>query len=102
MSGGGFASRARVNRRALTATGVAAPPALPYLCSTGVASRTLAGMQAPETWYAKSGDLHIAYQVLGDGPVDLVFVAEFWNSMEAQWESRTSNASSVAWRRSAG
>ena len=24
--------------------------------------------------------------MLGDGPVDLVFVAEFWNSMEAQWE----------------
>ena len=28
----------------------------------------------PETRYAKSGNLHIAYQVVGDGPVDLVFV----------------------------
>ena len=31
----------------------------------------------PETRYAKSGDVHIAYQVLGDGPVDLVFVPGF-------------------------
>ena len=28
----------------------------------------------PETKYAKSGNLHIAYQVVGDGPLDLVFV----------------------------
>lgn len=40
----------------------------------------------PETRYAKSGDLYIAYQVLGEGPLDLVYVAEFWHSIEAQWE----------------
>jgi pimeloyl-ACP methyl ester carboxylesterase len=40
----------------------------------------------PETRYAKSGDLHIGYQLLGEGPPDVVFVAEFWNSIEAQWE----------------
>lgn len=28
----------------------------------------------PKTRFAKSGDVHVAYQVLGDGPVDLVFV----------------------------
>ena len=28
----------------------------------------------PETRYARSGDLHIAYQTLGDGPADLLFV----------------------------
>ena len=28
----------------------------------------------PETRYARSGDVNIAYQVLGDGPRDLVFV----------------------------
>ena len=27
-----------------------------------------------ETRYARSGDVHIAYQVVGDGPIDLVFV----------------------------
>ena len=43
-------------------------------------------MEPPGTRYAKSGDLHIAYQELGGGPLDLVYVAEFWNSIEAQWE----------------
>jgi class 3 adenylate cyclase len=28
----------------------------------------------PETRYAKSGEMHIAYQVVGDGPIDLVLV----------------------------
>src|SRR6185436_4744366 len=28
----------------------------------------------PETRYAKSGDVNIAYQVVGNGPVDLVYV----------------------------
>ena len=28
----------------------------------------------PETKYAKSGDVNIAYQVVGDGPFDLVLV----------------------------
>jgi class 3 adenylate cyclase len=40
----------------------------------------------PDTRYAKSGDVHIAYQVVGEGPLDLVYVAEFWNSIEAQWQ----------------
>jgi hypothetical protein len=32
----------------------------------------------PETCYAKSGDTCIAYQVMGNGPFDLVLVAESW------------------------
>jgi pimeloyl-ACP methyl ester carboxylesterase len=40
----------------------------------------------PETRYAQSGDVHIAYQVVGDGTPDLVLVPEFWHSIEAQWE----------------
>jgi hypothetical protein len=31
----------------------------------------------PETRYAKSGDLHIAYQVMGSGPLDVVLVPGF-------------------------
>jgi hypothetical protein len=31
-------------------------------------------MQPPKTSYAKAGDLNIAYQVLGEGPIDLVYV----------------------------
>jgi pimeloyl-ACP methyl ester carboxylesterase len=40
----------------------------------------------PQTDYAKSGDVHVAYQVLGDGPVDLVFVPGFVSHVEHFWE----------------
>jgi pimeloyl-ACP methyl ester carboxylesterase len=39
-----------------------------------------------ETHYALSGDVHIAYQVTGDGPFDLVFVPGFVTHMELQWK----------------
>lgn len=42
-------------------------------------------MTVPETRYARSGDLNIAYQAVGEGDVDLVYCAEFWHSIEAQW-----------------
>jgi hypothetical protein len=40
----------------------------------------------PKTRYAKSGDVSIAYQVVGDGPVDLVFVPGFVSHLELAWE----------------
>ncbi|GAC1583890.1 MAG: hypothetical protein NVS3B18_16860 [Candidatus Dormibacteria bacterium] len=40
----------------------------------------------PETRYAKSGDLSIAYQVIGDGPLDLVLVHGFVSHLDVQWE----------------
>jgi len=39
-----------------------------------------------ETRYALSGDVHIAYQVTGEGPFDLVFVPGFVTHMEIQWK----------------
>jgi pimeloyl-ACP methyl ester carboxylesterase len=36
--------------------------------------------------YAKSGDVHIAYQVVGDGPRDLVFVPGWASHLELAWE----------------
>jgi class 3 adenylate cyclase/esterase/lipase len=44
-------------------------------------------MTPPETRYAKSGDVHIAYQVVGDGPFDLIFVPGFVSNVEMTWES---------------
>ena len=41
----------------------------------------------PETRYAKSGDTHIAYQVLGSGPLDLVYVPGFVSHLEHQWQN---------------
>ena len=40
----------------------------------------------PETRYAKSGDVHIAYQVVGDGPIDLVYVQGWVSHLEYFWE----------------
>ena len=40
----------------------------------------------PSTKYARSGDSHIAYQVVGDGPIDLVLVPQFWSHLDFQWE----------------
>ena len=42
--------------------------------------------EVPETRYAKSGDVNIAYQVVGDGPFDLVHVPMFVSNLELQWE----------------
>jgi class 3 adenylate cyclase len=41
----------------------------------------------PETRYAKSGDVHIAYQVTGDGPADLVLVPGFVSHLDADWDN---------------
>src|SRR2546428_402718 len=43
----------------------------------------------PETRYARSGDVSIAYQVLGDGPFDLVFAPGFVSNVEFGWEEPT-------------
>lgn len=42
--------------------------------------------ERPQTRYAKSGDVHIAYQVWGEGPSDLVFVPGFVSHLEHSWE----------------
>ena len=38
-----------------------------------------------ETSYAKCGDLSLAYQVFGDGPIDLVFVGPLISHIELSW-----------------
>jgi class 3 adenylate cyclase len=40
----------------------------------------------PETRYAVVDGVHVAYQVLGDGPLDLVFVTSWVSHIEVQWE----------------
>src|ERR671917_637649 len=41
---------------------------------------------APETRYARSGDVNIAYQVVGEGPFDLVYVPGWISNIELMWE----------------
>ena len=41
----------------------------------------------PTTRYVKSDDVHVAYQVIGDGPVDVLWVPGFVSHMEAGWQN---------------
>jgi pimeloyl-ACP methyl ester carboxylesterase len=42
-------------------------------------------LKSPETLYARSGEVNIAYQVIGDGPFDLVYVPGFVSHIELAW-----------------
>ncbi len=52
---------------------------------------TEGAMEPPETRYTKSGDVHIAYQVVGNGPLDMVFVGGFVSNPELNWEQPGTN-----------
>ncbi|HVP74479.1 MAG TPA: adenylate/guanylate cyclase domain-containing protein [Gaiellaceae bacterium] len=41
---------------------------------------------SPQIAYARSGDVHVAYQVVGDGPVDIVLVGGFVTNLHVLWE----------------
>lgn len=43
-------------------------------------------MDVPETRYARSGDVSIAYQVLGDGPFDVVWTPGALSHLDSAWE----------------
>jgi len=44
-------------------------------------------VEPPETRYAKSGDVSIAYQVLGKSNLDLVYVPGFVSNLDRYWEN---------------
>ncbi len=43
----------------------------------------------PQTKYARSGDCNIAYQVVGDGPLDLIFVMGWVSHLDHYWEEQS-------------
>src|SRR5262245_61849585 len=43
-------------------------------------------MQPPTTRYTKSGDVHLAYQVFGEGPINLVLAPPFVSNVENYWD----------------
>lgn len=57
----------------------AAPPPI-----TGVPPKII-HEGVPETHYARAGDLNIAYQVVGSGPIDVVFVMGWVSHLEYFW-----------------
>lgn len=40
----------------------------------------------PETRYAKRGEAHVAYQVVGDGPIDFLLTDAWFSQVEIRWE----------------
>ena len=44
------------------------------------------GVELPEVRYARSGDVAIAYQLVGDGPPDIVFVRGITGDLLSTWE----------------
>ena len=46
----------------------------------------LYAVRSPETRYTRSGAVNIAYQVVGDGPFDLIWVPGWISNVEASWE----------------
>ena len=41
----------------------------------------------PQTRFARSGDLSIAYQVIGDGDIDVILVPQWLSNIEQYWDS---------------
>ena len=44
------------------------------------------GFERPVTEYARADDAHVGYQVVGDGPIDLLFVPGWVSNIELVWE----------------
>jgi pimeloyl-ACP methyl ester carboxylesterase len=44
-------------------------------------------MELPETHYARSGDVHLAYQIVGDGPLDVVYIPGLTQNVGVVWEN---------------
>src|SRR4029079_3900943 len=61
----------------------------PDAASRAKADATDSAFEPPKTQYAHSGDVNIAYQVLGDGPIDLVFVMGWVSHLECFWTEPT-------------
>ena len=43
-------------------------------------------METPPVRYAKSGDVHIAYQVIGSGAIDLVLIPGLFSNIDHHWQ----------------
>jgi pimeloyl-ACP methyl ester carboxylesterase/DNA-binding winged helix-turn-helix (wHTH) protein len=66
-------------------TVVTSPTADAPLVAAHVIRADAAEPAVPVTRYARSGDVNIAYQVIGDGPIDLVFVMGWVSHLDYFW-----------------
>jgi pimeloyl-ACP methyl ester carboxylesterase len=56
------------------------------LAAVGTGNEGRFPVTVPQTRYARSGDVRIAYQVVGNGPLDLVFVPGYTPNLGVHWE----------------
>ena len=61
-------------------------PAAPRVSATAPSGGTINAPPAGEVAYARSGDARIAYQVVGDGPIDLILVHGWVCTFQPGWE----------------
>ena len=40
----------------------------------------------PEVRYAINEGVHVAYKVVGDGPIDVVYTSGIWSNLDVMWE----------------
>ena len=73
-------------QRGLDADRVAAPWQVHRLARRAIFPIRVASVDVPKTRYADAGDIDIAYQVLGDGPTDVVYVPGWVSNIEVMWE----------------
>lgn len=69
------------------ATDMSSPsPILPISSSQTASSSPLLSAAVPETRYVENGDVNIAYQVVGEGDLDIVFVMGWVSHLEYFWK----------------
>ena len=96
-------ARARSSRRSARSRGGSrTTPTSSARCRRRTTSVIVRAVEEPVTRYARSGDVNIAYQVLGEGPFDVVWVPGCVSHVELDWKIRAPCASTGASRRSAG
>src|SRR2546427_9802148 len=62
-------------------------PAAPTRRSIEAGRLSKVAAVVPETRYARSGDVNIAFHVFGSGPFDLVYVPGWVSNIEMMWEN---------------
>ncbi len=90
LAGGSRSSGPAKTRATPTAPRPESPasPTGPAATEAGAVCRSAydARVMDVDTRYARSGDLQIAYQVAGDGPLDVLVVPRWFSNIELDWE----------------
>lgn len=56
-----------------------------FIAKTEALARSCESAEIPKTRYTRSGDVNLAYQVIGEGPIDLVFVMGWVSHLDYFW-----------------